>query len=75
MAYNNGWCETDMTNYYGGVGFWDLEKSAPRAQVNQHPPAHHPVDAHYYSVVDEPQTELIFGFTLLTNSVRNRSHI
>jgi hypothetical protein len=24
--------------------------------VNQHPPMHHhPLDAHYYSVVDEPQ--------------------
>ncbi len=23
--------------------------------VNQHPPAHHPLDAHYNSVVDEPQ--------------------
>jgi hypothetical protein len=25
------------------------------ATVNQQPPAHHPLDAHYYSVVDEPQ--------------------
>jgi hypothetical protein len=25
------------------------------ATVNQHPPAHHPLDACYYSVVDEPQ--------------------
>jgi hypothetical protein len=24
------------------------------ATVNQHPPAHHPLDAHYHSVVDEP---------------------
>ncbi len=24
------------------------------AIVNQHPPAHHPLDAHYDSVVDEP---------------------
>jgi hypothetical protein len=23
--------------------------------VNQHPSAHHPLDACYYSVVDEPQ--------------------
>jgi hypothetical protein len=23
--------------------------------VNQHPPVHHPLDARYYSVVDEPQ--------------------
>jgi hypothetical protein len=26
-----------------------------RATVNQHPPAHHPMDGHYYSVVDEAQ--------------------
>jgi hypothetical protein len=26
-----------------------------KATVNQHPPAHHPLDARYYSVVDEPQ--------------------
>jgi hypothetical protein len=46
-----------------------------RAPVNQqHPPVHHPLDAPYYSVVDEPQTELIFGLTLVTNSVGNRSH-
>jgi hypothetical protein len=38
------------------------------------PPVHHPLDARYFSVVDEPQTELIFGFTLVTHSVRNRSH-
>jgi hypothetical protein len=25
------------------------------AVVNQHPPLHHPLDAHYHSVVDEPQ--------------------
>ncbi len=25
------------------------------AAVNQHPPAHHPLDSPYYSVVDEPQ--------------------
>jgi hypothetical protein len=37
-------------------------------------PAHHPLDARYYSVVDEPQTELMFGLTLVTNSVRNRHH-
>jgi hypothetical protein len=38
-------------------------------------PVHHPLDAWYYSVVDEPSTELIFGFTLVTNSVGNRSLI
>jgi hypothetical protein len=26
-----------------------------RATVNQHPPVHHPLDVHYYSVVYEPQ--------------------
>jgi len=44
--------------------------------VNQHPPAHHPLDAGYYSVVDErTSTEFIFGFTLVTNFVGNRFHI
>jgi hypothetical protein len=43
--------------------------------LNQHPQAHHPMDAHYYSIVDEPPTELIFGFILVTNSGRNGSHI
>jgi len=33
-----------------GVGsFW------PWGIMNQHPPTHHPLDAHYYFVVDEPQ--------------------
>jgi hypothetical protein len=26
-----------------------------RAIVDQHPPVNHPLDVHYYSVVDEPQ--------------------
>jgi hypothetical protein len=43
--------------------------SSNKATVNQHPPAHYPLDARYYSVVDEPYIELIFGFTLVTNSV------
>jgi hypothetical protein len=43
--------------------------------VNQHPPAHHPLDAPYYSVVGWTSTELIFGFTLVTISVGNRSLI
>jgi hypothetical protein len=37
--------------------------------VNKHPPVHHPLDVHYSSVVDESQLKLIFGFTLVTNSV------
>jgi hypothetical protein len=45
------------------------------ATVNQQPPAQLPLDAHYYSVMDEPQTEFIFGFTMETNSVGNRSHL
>jgi hypothetical protein len=53
------------------------------ATINQHPPVHHPLDgwmdgwmdACYNSVADQPQLELIFDFTLVTNSVRNRSHI
>jgi len=28
---------------------------AKAATMNQHPPVHHPLDARYYSVVDEPQ--------------------
>jgi hypothetical protein len=30
------------------------------AAVKQHPPAHHPLDAPYYSVVDEPQMREYF---------------
>jgi hypothetical protein len=41
----------------------------------QHPPAHHPLDACSYSVVDEPQLGLVYGFTMVTNYVRNRFHI
>jgi hypothetical protein len=47
--------------------------------VNQHPPEHHPLDVHSYSVAEGlnpiPSTVVIFGFTLVTNSVGNRSHI
>jgi hypothetical protein len=43
--------------------------------IHKHPPAHHPLDARYYSVIDEPQPELIFGSTSVTYSVANRSHI
>jgi hypothetical protein len=45
------------------------------AIVNQHPPAHRPLDACSYSVVDEPQLGLVYGFTLVTNYVRNRFYI
>ncbi len=34
---------------------FDMEKHYWLATVNQHPAAHHPLDAPYYSVVDEPQ--------------------
>jgi hypothetical protein len=34
------------------------------------PVHHHPLDAGYYSVVDEPQLSLIFGFTLVTQFCR-----
>jgi len=54
MTYNNGWCETDMTNYYGGgLGSGTL-KRVHLGTVNQQP-AHHPLDARYYSVLDELQ--------------------
>jgi hypothetical protein len=52
------------------TGWWQDHRTW--VMVNQH----HPLDARYYSVVaDQPSTELIFGFTLVTNCVRNRSHI
>ncbi len=34
---------------------FDMEKYYWSATVNQHPPEHHPLDAPYYWVVDEPQ--------------------
>jgi hypothetical protein len=44
------------------------------AKVNKHPPWHQPLKAYYYSSCGWTSTELIFGFTLVTNSVR-RSHV
>jgi hypothetical protein len=41
--------------------------------VNQYPAVHHPLDACYDSVLDEPQ--LGFGLPLVTHSIRSRSHI
>jgi hypothetical protein len=41
--------------YSKGGNFFTRE-----ATLNQHPPAHHPLDAPYYSVVDEPQLSLYF---------------
>ncbi len=45
-----------------GLDVWRWSKSSlmnkstlSAATVNQHPPVHHPLDACYYSVVDEPQ--------------------
>jgi hypothetical protein len=34
---------------------WVCNQSKGKATVSQHPTAHHPLDACYYSVVDEPQ--------------------
>jgi hypothetical protein len=34
---------------------FDMEKYDSPATANQHPPGDHPLDARYYSVVDEPQ--------------------
>jgi hypothetical protein len=39
----------NISNKQQWLGYSEL------AAVNQHPPAHHPPDAHYHSVVDEPQ--------------------
>ncbi len=49
--------------------------SESRSTVNQYPAVHHPLDACYDSVLDEPQTGLIFGLPLVTHSIRCRSHI
>jgi hypothetical protein len=56
-----------------GASVWMIEH---KGTMKWHPPAHHPLDACYYSVVDETQLSLLmFGFTLVTNSVGNRFHI
>jgi hypothetical protein len=34
-----------------------------------------PLDAHYDSIVDEPSTELMFDFILVTHYVRSKSYI
>jgi hypothetical protein len=33
----------------------EKQKGEKKATMNQHPPAHHPLDASHYSVVDEPK--------------------
>ncbi len=43
---------------------WEPDSCQFEVTVNLHPPAHHPLDAHYNSCLDEPQPELIFNFTL-----------
>jgi len=45
-----------------------------KPEGHREPASIHPLDARCYSVVDEPQG-LIFDFILVTNFVRNRSHI
>jgi hypothetical protein len=40
---------------YAPLGSKDKMTPTLKATVNQHPPVHHPLDAQYYSVVDEPQ--------------------
>jgi hypothetical protein len=62
-------------NWPSNQPLWQNLQTMRAATVNQQPPAHCPLDAHYYSVMDEPQTEFIFGFTMVTNSVGNRSHV
>jgi len=42
--------------------------------ARQSEPAHHPLQTHYGSLVEEPQ-ELICGFTLVTHSLGSRSYI
>jgi hypothetical protein len=44
--------------------------------VNQHPPVHPRLDAHYDSFLHESQLELISSFTLVTRcSIRSKSRI
>jgi hypothetical protein len=52
---------------------WAYVQMAPTpARVNQHPPMHHPLNVRYYGWTS---TELMFGFTLVTHLVRNRSYV
>jgi len=68
-SYESDWCWGFIPDFFrhfliGGGGlhgdsFWNQGSSHKagrlRDTVNQHTPPHHPVDACYYSVVDEPQ--------------------
>ncbi len=47
----------------------------PKWTSNDHPVAHHPLDAIYGSIYDELSTGLISGFTMVTHSVRSRSYM
>jgi hypothetical protein len=46
---------------------------SPEAKVNQHPPVDHPLDPSYDSVMDNPELELISGFTMVTHYGTSRS--
>jgi hypothetical protein len=56
------YCDPELTTAV--CTHWKTNPFLPTT-VNQHPPEM----ACYYLDVDEPQLELIFGFTLVTNSV------
>jgi hypothetical protein len=64
---------TWLTTMGGGVRVWDLEKTAPG---HSEPATSTPSTGCLLLLsCGWTSTELIFGFTLLTNSVINRSHI
>jgi hypothetical protein len=44
-----------MDGALAAAGLHGLNLTLVWATVNQNPPEHQPLDAHYYSVVDEPQ--------------------
>ncbi len=54
---------------------FDIYIKVWHSQCKQHPLVHHPLDACYSdSVVDETLTEVISGFTLVTDYVRSGSY-
>jgi len=69
IIYDRPKCEASRTSEFLG------KERAIKAKVNQHPPAHHPLDCLLWLSCGWISTKLILGFTLVTNYVGNRSRI
>jgi hypothetical protein len=63
FRYKSRLCQSTSTEMFGFMArvahdepsMSNMFKLCSPATVNQYPPVHHPLDACYYSVLDEPQ--------------------